>query len=589
MQVLVVTVLSLLFVSSTNSVFAAGATAKVSITIDDAYTSAFTNALPILSAKQFPATIYVPTSFVGQSGYLNWDQIKSLQNQYNWEIGAHTVDHLELPLLTDAEISYQISQSKQSLLNQGIHVQTFATPFGAYDNRVLASALKYFSAHRGYWDRSALNVWPYNPSVIQVQSVDSDTTLQSVQSWINQAQSSNAWLVLVFHDILPQQNPQDEHASTTSMLQSIVSYISQTGITVSTVGNALSLTGANLIMNGSFEQGLGGWSTDASTLVSVNTNGKGSYPTPKASLLINANSSKSIHAFSEPVTVNNANEYIMRGFINGVSLQTGETGFYIDEYDGNNNWLSGQWMGAYRAGEAYYVSKTYKPASSSVKNARIQIYSLKGSKGKVYVDSITLTPSSIVILPSPTAIPTPTATATPTVSPTFTPTPTIVPTVTPTIVPSPTTSPNLVTNPSFEVVNQGFATSWTKDSTACSVDSTSHGNDGTNSIKITTATKASHLFSSVIAVDPAVKYQWSYYVNAVTRNGEIGFYIDEYSSGGVWISGQWKGQLTTAQKGEYVINYTPTSSNVKQIRLQFYIQPQVNSEVYFDSIKLIKQ
>ena len=70
--------------------------AKVSITFDDGFASTYTNALPVLTERGIKATVYVTTDFIGSPGYMTWDQVISLQNDYGWEIGSHTVTHAEL-------------------------------------------------------------------------------------------------------------------------------------------------------------------------------------------------------------------------------------------------------------------------------------------------------------------------------------------------------------------------------------------------------------------------------------------------------------------------------------------------------------
>ncbi len=67
--------------------------AKVAvITIDDAYKSFYANGWPLLKKYGFPATLYVNTETVGATDFMDWNQIKEV-NQAGIEIGNHSHAH----------------------------------------------------------------------------------------------------------------------------------------------------------------------------------------------------------------------------------------------------------------------------------------------------------------------------------------------------------------------------------------------------------------------------------------------------------------------------------------------------------------
>ncbi len=61
------------------------------LSIDDAFRSVQA-AIPILKSYGYPVTLFVNTAAVGSSGYLNWDELKALQDD-GVEIGNHTASH----------------------------------------------------------------------------------------------------------------------------------------------------------------------------------------------------------------------------------------------------------------------------------------------------------------------------------------------------------------------------------------------------------------------------------------------------------------------------------------------------------------
>ena len=66
---------------------------KILITVDDAFTSFYDNAWPILKKKKIPFILFVSTEPVGKPGYMNWDQIKEVSSYDFAFIGNHSHTH----------------------------------------------------------------------------------------------------------------------------------------------------------------------------------------------------------------------------------------------------------------------------------------------------------------------------------------------------------------------------------------------------------------------------------------------------------------------------------------------------------------
>ncbi len=112
----------------------------VAITFDDGYEDQYTTALPLLRAHHFVATFFVITAFVGQPGYLSWEELKAMQ-QAGMAIESHTVHHLDLTKLDDARLAAELAGSRQDLREhlKG-NVRILAYPGGEYDQQVIAAA-----------------------------------------------------------------------------------------------------------------------------------------------------------------------------------------------------------------------------------------------------------------------------------------------------------------------------------------------------------------------------------------------------------------------------------------------------------------
>ncbi len=210
----------------------------VSITDDDGYASFYNNGLPLLQKYDLTSTDYIISSYVtNAAGYMTSNMIKALHNAGN-EIGSHSVNHPDLTSLTASQADSELKDSQTYLQNLlGIAVPNYAAPYGAYNNDVVTDAANYYQSYRttisGY---NAKNNFDRN--AIMVQNLVNTTTLAEVQSWIAQAQATNTWLVLVYHqvDTAPSAGDYNTYPSDfDAQLQAIKS----SGIAVETVAQAL--------------------------------------------------------------------------------------------------------------------------------------------------------------------------------------------------------------------------------------------------------------------------------------------------------------------------------------------------------------
>ncbi len=737
--------------------------AQVSFTFDDGFASTRTLAAPILEARGIDGVLYLSSGVPNGTMTLDnnlpgitWAQVKELQNVYGWEIGGHTVNHPEMPTITATQNAAQLTQSNTAFKANGLNVTNFASPFGAYDNATITEILKYYKSHRAFQDVGA-NTAPYNRAILVVQDVNQNVTPAQVQAWVDQAIANKQWLILVFHHTSTTANTGYEYTVTTANLTTMANYV-QTKVNagqiqVTSVEKAITIPGANVIQNSGFEAGLAnGWNTDNAAAVKADNANHGNYGSPTQSVSM-AGAASATHLFSGLTNVSFNSSYILDAFYNATGLTSGELGFYVDEYDTNGNWISGQWLGMVTNGTIGFFTKLYNATSTLVNSVRIQTYLTGGATGTAYVDSVNLnnidgapsvTPTPSVVTPTatpsgtPSVTPTPaannvivngsftngltpwttdnatnvtvqaqairfngtttathlfqtvsgidtaatynfsavantggltagelgfyideynaagtwisgqwigavtngvtttfaraykatstlvnsirvqtyltagatgsatvdnytlsnpaattvtpTVTATPSATPSVTPTgtPTSTPSATPTVTPTPSTAPttNLVVNGGFETVTGGFAANWTRDTQDFTVDTTSKGNAGTNSLKIAANSAYAHAFTGMITVNPATTYTWSQYISALTGTGEFGFYIDEYDAAGTWLSGQWKGMITGPVTGVQSFTYKPTSANVNKVRLQYYTTPNSTFNLYVDSVNL---
>lgn len=129
---------------------AAGGAGVAAISFDDGLRNNLTTALPILQEFGVPATVYVPSGWLGgrnpwiddgaDNAILTSEELRHL-SQAGWEVGAHTVTHADLSRLDYAGCLKEIQRSCADLQEvTGRPVTTLAYPFGRYGAAAVAAA-----------------------------------------------------------------------------------------------------------------------------------------------------------------------------------------------------------------------------------------------------------------------------------------------------------------------------------------------------------------------------------------------------------------------------------------------------------------
>ncbi len=546
--------------------------ANISFTFDDGLNSVATQAAPVLSKYGLTGTSYVVTNCIGMvttpntcradsdKTYMTWIQVKDLQNINGWEIGSHTVTHPYLAtkdasdgqpkVLTAAQVDAELKNSKAALTAQGINATAFAAPYGDYNPKVLAQIAKYYSSNRGFADVNN-NIWPNNAYLINNYQVQAGVSVDQVKAKIDQAIAGKNWLTLTFHDIKinPSTDP-DDYEYSTSGLDQIASYVKSkqvAGLLKNVnVSNGIVSGSNNLFTNSTFNNGItAGWTKD-STTVTANAANNGSFPDSANSVKM-VSSTKNVHLFSPKVSVSSNSSYLFKSFLNVQSRTSGVVGYYVDEYDNNGNWVSGQYKASEQSIFVEEINFPYVPSSANVKQSRLQIIVSANSGITAFVDNVQMYSS----VDSP-------------VQP---------------------EKPNLVPNSTLDA---GISQGWTTNSPSTIVaDSSGSGSPAnpTNSVKVTATSSNTHLFSPKVAVNPLKTYTLSCYINMLAiLTGELGFYIDEYDESGNWISGQYVGGVRSAGKVTNLIQYKPSSSAVKSASLQFIVMGNSGIQGFIDNL-----
>lgn len=142
---------------------------------------------------------------------ISWEEIKFIASKGH-EFGSHTVSHLRLPILDDANLRYQLEKSQKDLLNQlgTEHTFSLATPFGAHSEHTLTYADTLHKVVRNSLrdeNIKEINRWnkffpAWTEYVCQRRTPVTQTPMPEMKSWIDDVmEKDNQWLVLIFHGV----------------------------------------------------------------------------------------------------------------------------------------------------------------------------------------------------------------------------------------------------------------------------------------------------------------------------------------------------------------------------------------------------
>jgi len=116
------------------------------------------------------------------------------------KLEVHTRTHANLANITHDEVLDEVVLSKTELLQHCTSVDTFAFPFGAYDERSV-DAIKIANYSGACTTVLGANDRWLDKYLLQRRYVHNSTTAEEVWQWIATAHEQNEWLILCIHDV----------------------------------------------------------------------------------------------------------------------------------------------------------------------------------------------------------------------------------------------------------------------------------------------------------------------------------------------------------------------------------------------------
>ncbi len=188
--------------------FAAERRGGLALQFDDGWTAWLTETAPIIQRYGATATGFVNDRYV-HNGRITLDELRRLQDEYDWEIGTHTANHQNAPRFVqsnglDAWLDKELDPSLALLRGAGLRVEALAFPFNASTPEIAQAALGRIGSYRRV-DPLALADGVRPDGSLPGTSIDTAqyAPVELVKKWIDLAQRRDVVLFLYGHRVLP--------------------------------------------------------------------------------------------------------------------------------------------------------------------------------------------------------------------------------------------------------------------------------------------------------------------------------------------------------------------------------------------------
>lgn len=355
-----------LFLFSLFIFHAMAASPFIIFTFDDGFKNVTDLARPILSSEGIPATVYITTNFVGTSNHMTYDDLRTLQNIYGWEVASHTVTHPDMSTLSVSNLTWELNTSKTSLQSQNLTIYNFATPYGISNNTIRSYVAKYYFSERSI--SPGENQAPYS----NYQRSDyylSSTPISTIYGYIDGAIANNTCVILTFHDIVEGTATSDQVNTTT--LQQIVNYVTSKKIkpirTRDITPNGTYID-SNLLLNPSMETGTtfpANWMSFDYADEFYDKNTSGSMPYPTRSIWVRGSADRSVALQYNESAINDSYQYYYKVFMNLQDYSSGTTRVFIEDYNSGWGWIGETLSTAYTSNYVGNIIGTYTPTTGT--------------------------------------------------------------------------------------------------------------------------------------------------------------------------------------------------------------------------------
>lgn len=211
----------------------------ITFTFDDFPRTALSEGGRMLREAGWKGTFYTAGSFcervVDGIPYFSREDLVQVHDDGH-EIGCHTFSHIDLRSLTVPEILEDLRRNAMFMRTvlPGHTSSSFAYPFGELNLRRKALLAKQFPICRGVsggLNRGRIDLAQLRSVLLTAASFEE----LRIDSWLERALASKAWLIFLTHDVSDDPSP---YGCRTNVFAKIIDSISKRGIKVLPVGDA---------------------------------------------------------------------------------------------------------------------------------------------------------------------------------------------------------------------------------------------------------------------------------------------------------------------------------------------------------------
>lgn len=166
----------------------------------------------------------------------------TLQNEYGYEFGSHTVTHADLTTKTTQEIHYELGESKKIIESKGLICNNFYVPFGRYTTEVLDIAKKYYrsvrTSNNGY-NKPPIPTFSLKSYWLDPPNTNGET-LEEFKAYVDTCKADNSMLIFGFH------TGTVDRAFMENIVDVLIKYAKSIGVEIMTLDKALDNIGNSI-------------------------------------------------------------------------------------------------------------------------------------------------------------------------------------------------------------------------------------------------------------------------------------------------------------------------------------------------------
>ncbi len=180
----------------------------LALQFDDGWHSWATEIAPLVKEHGGVASVFVNNKYI-EDGRITLDELRSLQNDYGWEVGTHTANHYNAPRYVqtkglDTWLVKELEPSLELLRGAGLRVNALVFPFNASTPEIEQAAMTRVGSFRRVTPLALADGVRPDGSVPGT-SIDSTqyAPIELIKKWIDLAHERNTVLFLYGHRVLP--------------------------------------------------------------------------------------------------------------------------------------------------------------------------------------------------------------------------------------------------------------------------------------------------------------------------------------------------------------------------------------------------